>query len=250
MKKFTEKKLLIPAIILTLASGCADLQKTQGLLDAEKAYARAAEDKSVAKYASSDLGVANATLMRAGIAECETEMTSLAYIGNVQVETAIKKAEAQQAMQNTKNLIEKKEELVAASVLAKKESAQNQLGAMQERTAENEIILAFGKVEFVTGKVDLVPGVVGGVDLLADYLNANKTKKVTLSGHTDSTGSAERNKELSQQRADFIRDVLVSKGVAASRISSIGYGQSQPIASNSTREGRQKNRRIAIEFGR
>jgi hypothetical protein len=52
-------------------------------------------------------------------------------------------------------------------------------------------------------------------------------KKVTLEGHTDSTGSAELNKKLSQQRADFIRGVLISKGVAADRITAIGYGQSQ-----------------------
>jgi outer membrane protein OmpA-like peptidoglycan-associated protein len=95
---------------------------------------------------------------------------------------------------------------------------------------------------------DLVPGAVSGIDLLAEYMIAHPTKTIVLSGHTDNSGSAELNMELSQRRADFIRDVLVSKGIAAERITAIGYGQSQPIVSNNTREGRQRNRRIEIKF--
>jgi len=93
-----------------------------------------------------------------------------------------------------------------------------------------------------------VPGASMGIDLLANYMGKYPDKKVTLEGHTDNTGTAELNKKLSQQRADFIRGVLISKGVAADRITAIGYGQSQPVASNSSASGRQKNRRIDIKF--
>jgi len=138
---------------------------------------------------------------------------------------------------------------------AKKARAQNQLATMQqhvvsmeESKAEKKILLAFGNIEFVTGTADLVPGAVSGIDLLAEYMIAHPTKTIVISGHTDSSGSAELNMELSQRRADFIRDVLVSKGISSERISAIGYGQSQPIVSNDTRQGRQKNRRIEIKF--
>jgi len=130
----------------------------------------------------------------------------------------------------------------------KKDTAQDKLLKLQLSEAEREIILAFGNIEFVTGKVDLVPGASMGIDLLANYMGKYPDKKVTLEGHTDNTGTAELNKKLSQQRADFIRGVLISKGVAADRITAIGYGQSQPVASNSSASGRQKNRRIDIKF--
>ena len=255
MKTLTVKKLLIPAILATLASGCAELQKPQSLLDAEKAYSQASNSASVLKYAAPELNTANKTLMSAVASENKEDMASLAYIANTQIETAVSKAEAQQAHQNTKALMAEKEQLIASAVDAKKANAQDQLATMQQRVvsmeetkAEQEILLAFGKIEFVTGTADLVPGAVSGIDLLAEYMTTHPTKTIALSGHTDSSGSAELNMELSQQRADFIRDVLVTKGVAAERITAIGYGQSQPIVSNATRAERQKNRRIEIKF--
>jgi len=255
MKKLTVKTLLIPATLVTLASGCAELQKPQSLIDAAKAYSKAASSASVLKYATPELNTANKTLMSATASENKEDMASLAYIANTQVETAVFKAKAQQAHQNTKDLMAQKEQLILSTVDAKKASAQQQLATMQQRVvsmeeskAEQEILLAFGKIEFITGTADLVPGAVSGIELLAEYMTTHPTKTIALSGHTDSSGSAERNMELSQQRADFIRDVLVSKGVSAKRISAIGYGQSQPAVSNATRAGRQQNRRIEIKF--
>ena len=125
---------------------------------------------------------------------------------------------------------------------------QQRVVSMEENDAEQEILLAFGNIEFVTGTADLVPGAVVGIDLLAEYMTKYPTKTIGLSGHTDSSGKAELNMKLSQKRADFIRDVLVTKGIAAERITAIGYGQSQPTSSNTTRSGRQENRRIEIEF--
>ncbi len=248
MKTLTIKKLIIPAVIAALATGCAELQKPQSLLDAEKAYSVAANDPVVQKYATDELAKANATLLSASVAETGEDMASLAYIGNTQVQTAVDIAAAEQARQNSIDLLTQKDQLITASINDKKTTAQNKLLAMQALEAEREIILAFGKIEFNTGTADLVPGASQGIDLLANYMNKFPNKTVTLSGHTDATGSAERNKALSQQRADFIRDVLISKGVSPERITAIGYGQSQPVASNSTSSGRQKNRRIDITF--
>ena len=255
MKTLTVKKLIIPAIIATLAVGCAELQKPQSLLDAEQAYSTAANDPSVQRYAADQLSEANETLLRAVAAESAEDMASLAYIGNVQVESAVSSAEAEQARQNTSDLIDQKEQLVSVADNAKEEAAKRQSDAVQQRlldmeatVAEREILLAFGDIEFVSGTANLVPGASQGIDLLADYMHQYPDKTVTLSGHTDSSGGAELNKNLSQQRADFIRDVLISKGISPERMTAIGYGESQPIASNGTRTGRQKNRRIDISF--
>ncbi|MBT4146961.1 MAG: OmpA family protein [Gammaproteobacteria bacterium] len=248
MNTLTVKKLLISAVIATLAVGCAEIQSPKSLLDAQQAYKAAASNPVIQRYASDELKTANKTLLDAAAAESVEDKTSLAYIADVQVKTAASIAVAGQASQNGTDLMSKKEQLISDSLNLKKDTAQDKLLKLQLSEAEREIILAFGNIEFVTGKVDLVPGASMGIDLLANYMGKYPDKKVTLEGHTDNTGTAELNKKLSQQRADFIRGVLISKGVAADRITAIGYGQSQPVASNSSASGRQKNRRIDIKF--
>lgn len=79
---------------------------------------------------------------------------------------------------------------------------------------------------------------IGGVDL----------EMVIATGHTDSVGTPQYNQRLSERRAAAVKDYLVSKGVAASKITTIGKGETQPVATNKTAEGRQKNRRVDIEF--
>jgi outer membrane protein OmpA-like peptidoglycan-associated protein len=71
--------------------------------------------------------------------------------------------------------------------------------------------------------------------------------KVEIEGHTDASGSEAHNLKLSQQRAESVRDYLVSKGVEASRLVAKGYGESQPIADNDSPEGMAKNRRVELK---
>ncbi|MGE5189376.1 MAG: OmpA family protein [Gemmatimonadota bacterium] len=71
---------------------------------------------------------------------------------------------------------------------------------------------------------------------------------ITVEGHTDSTGSAQYNQDLSERRADRVRDVLVQYGVPPARLSVKGYGETDPIADNATEEGRQANRRVQLEI--
>jgi len=71
---------------------------------------------------------------------------------------------------------------------------------------------------------------------------------VIATGHTDSIGSDKYNQRLSERRANAVKEYLVSKGIPASKITTIGKGESQPVATNKTAEGRQKNRRVDIEF--
>ena len=71
---------------------------------------------------------------------------------------------------------------------------------------------------------------------------------VIATGHTDSIGTDAYNQKLSERRAAAVKDYLVSKGIPASKVTTIGKGESQPVATNKTAEGRQKNRRVDIEF--
>jgi OOP family OmpA-OmpF porin len=71
---------------------------------------------------------------------------------------------------------------------------------------------------------------------------------VIATGHTDSVGTDAYNQKLSERRAAAVKDYLVSKGIPAAKVTTIGKGESQPVATNKTKEGRQKNRRVDIEF--
>jgi OOP family OmpA-OmpF porin len=71
---------------------------------------------------------------------------------------------------------------------------------------------------------------------------------VIATGHTDSVGTDAYNQKLSERRAAAVKEYLVSKGIASAKVTTIGKGESQPVATNKTAEGRQKNRRVDIEF--
>ncbi len=80
---------------------------------------------------------------------------------------------------------------------------------------------------------------------LAEVMKKYPDLKITLEGHTDNVGGSAYNEQLSQRRADAVKKYLAEKfGIEASRLSAKGYGLNRPIASNATKEGRQKNRRV------
>ncbi|QLF92438.1 OmpA family protein [Pseudomonas sp. ABC1] len=88
----------------------------------------------------------------------------------------------------------------------------------------------------------------GDIKNLADFLNQYPQTSTTVEGHTDSVGTDAYNQKLSERRAGAVRDVLVNQyGVDSGRVSSVGYGESRPVADNATEEGRQINRRVEAE---
>lgn len=108
------------------------------------------------------------------------------------------------------------------------------------------IITLSGGVLFVTNQATLLAGAQASLDKVVDALKAQKGHTFVVGGHTDNTGTDAINDSLSQRRAQSVRDYLVSHGVDASLISAQGFGSHQPIADNTTLEGRAMNRRVEI----
>jgi len=106
---------------------------------------------------------------------------------------------------------------------------------------------AIRNLEFDLGKATIRSKSFATLDRVADLL-VQKNFSLKLAGHTDNTGSMALNLRLSKDRAEAVKAYLVSKGANASRIEATGYGPNQPIASNSTADGRQKNRRVEFSL--
>ncbi|MFV0575276.1 MAG: OmpA family protein [Vibrio sp.] len=101
---------------------------------------------------------------------------------------------------------------------------------------------------FAHDSATLTPAAKESLDPVATYLNDNQEVSVDVIGYTDSTGAAEYNQQLSEKRAQAASDYLSSEGVDATRISTEGKGEENPIADNSTAEGREQNRRVEVYY--
>jgi outer membrane protein OmpA-like peptidoglycan-associated protein len=99
-------------------------------------------------------------------------------------------------------------------------------------------------VEFDTAKATIREESFGRLDTVVEYMLHKPSSRIEISGHTDNVGNPKANKTLSKKRAEACREYLAKKGVDARRMEAVGYGDEKPIASNSTDEGRQANRRI------
>ena len=101
---------------------------------------------------------------------------------------------------------------------------------------------------FNTGKSSFQKQTLPVLKSIIAILKENPTAKFNIAGHTDSTGNAASNMVLSNERAAAVKNYLVSNGVAADRLSSNGYGDTQPLGDNSTDEGRASNRRVEVKY--
>lgn len=101
-------------------------------------------------------------------------------------------------------------------------------------------------VYFESGKATLTQSSYKELNQLVEYMALRKTIFIEIAGHTDNVGMPEVNLKLSQERANSVREYLINKGIAENRIIAKGYGDSQPIASNDTDAGKQKNRRTEV----
>lgn len=110
------------------------------------------------------------------------------------------------------------------------------------------VIVNFGNVLFDFDKATIRKEFEKGLDQIAEVLKKYPKLDIVVSGHTDSIGNPSYNQRLSELRAKAIADYLLQRGISQDRISYIGYGDTKPIASNATAEGRMKNRRVEIKI--
>jgi outer membrane protein OmpA-like peptidoglycan-associated protein len=176
---------------------------------------------------------------QAGLLLAEQQKTHAEKVANETMTQA--HAATQQELARTK-------EQLAAAEMASKE-ALSKLKGLQNAVKQDErgvVITLSGSVLFATGKHELLPAARGQLDEIAQALVGAKAQHISVEGFTDSTGSAKRNSQLSEHRAQAVANYLQSKGVSPQALKAVGRGPSDPIASNESAEGRATNRRVEI----
>jgi outer membrane protein OmpA-like peptidoglycan-associated protein len=200
--------------------------------EAEKAAAEAARQKQEANQATA-----------AAVAQQQAAQADAAQ--------AVKDRAAAVAQQRAAEAETQKARQAAAQAEAEKAQLRAQLLAqlnsiLQTRDSARGLIVNMSDVLFDTGSYTLKPGAREKLAKISGIVLAHPGLTLQIEGHTDSVGGDEFNQQLSERRADSVRDFLAEQGVAASSITARGFGKTQPVASNDTAEGRQRNRRVEL----
>ena len=221
-------------------------QAEQAQRDAEAATAEAQRMKAEAQAAAQEAARQKAEAEQAK-AEALAQQQALAE----QAASAQKAAaESEQMRQEADQLRQQAE---AQRQQAEKEKQELRARLLQQlnsilstRDSARGLIANMSDVLFKSGSFELLPGARERLAKVSGIVLAYPTLHLQVEGHTDSVGTDEYNQNLSEHRAQAVRDYLVQQGISANTIGSRGLGKTQPIATNDTPEGRQQNRRVEL----
>ena len=138
--------------------------------------------------------------------------------------------------------------LFESEIQERREAFNTNLEQALSATEAAEKVLELNYVNFELNSAELTKLSAYQLDNLADAMDNYPAMTIELGGHTDNTGEPELNQQLSEQRAQAVMSYLVDKGIAASRLTAVGYGATRPVASNDTEEGRDENRRTEFRI--
>jgi outer membrane protein OmpA-like peptidoglycan-associated protein len=183
---------------------------------------------------------------------------SYAYVATRKAQLATARAEELQAREDRamaeqayqaqlqRELSSARQEAQAQELASAK--AQKELQGWRKRG--EDLVITLSGVLFDTGNHELTSDARKRLDVVVHAIKERPDRNLTVAGYTDSTGRDETNRALSQKRADVVKAYIQKQGVPASRITSVGHGEEDAVASNDTPEGRSENRRVEITLHR
>lgn len=266
-------KLLWAGALAVLLAGCATAPETIEELQTARAVVPQVEASPRAGVAATYVSEARKALDRANrIAEGGGDLEDIQFeakVATLNAQIANEKILAAQAREEIEKgtaerqavLLEAREReaqrraqqaeearLRAQEASQRASSLEEELAALKAKPTPRGMVLTLGDVLFDTDQATLKPGAYPTMERVAEILKAEPERRVTIEGHTDSTGSDAYNQQLSQQRAAAVETALLERGVSPDQIISIGKGESFPVASNDNAGGRQQNRRVELVF--
>jgi len=274
------KSLSGVGLALLLGACATTPQPNVALENARVAVQTAEADPNVARYAPLDLDVARKDLANADSAAMhhqDSDVDQSAYLAmqNARLAQAHAAAKADDARvasgqverdqimlaartrdANNANLAAANSKQAADAALNQRDQAnqetariQAELDALKATPTPRGMVLTLGDVLFDTGRAELKSGAGRTLDQLSQFLTEHPDRRVQIDGFTDSVGTDSYNEDLSQRRANTVRQALISRGIDSSRIGTEGYGKSYPVADNNDSGGRQLNRRVEVVIG-
>lgn len=258
--------LSLIGLAAALGAGCAH-NPPKELLDARAAYEKASQGPA-AKYNPAELYEAKKTLDHANQefnSDPDSDYTrDVAYIALRKAEIADADGKVEEANQEraqadqriaqlTKQRLAKTKQQLAQTHqqhAVERQASQDALADLSRignvrQDSRGTVITLIGGVLFAPGRSTLLRDARGKLDQVAKALK-NTDGQLVVEGHTDSRGSSSLNQRLSERRAETVRNYLIEHGIPPERINAEGFGNTRPIASNWTAEGRANNRRVEI----
>lgn len=224
-----------------MAAAALELDEAEQSIDrAQAAWESGAEEEKVdhlAYLAAQKVEIAEQTVQ---LRQAEKTLDE-AGTARAQVQLQARTAEARNAEQNARQAQQR-----AQQAEQRANALETQLQDLQAKQTERGAVVTFGDVLFDFDEAELKRGGLRNVTQLADFLSEHEERQVLIEGFTDSVGAEEYNRQLSERRANAVRDALVEEGISASRLRTRGYGEAFPIASNDSEGSRQLNRRVEV----
>lgn len=218
-----------------------DSQETKDIAYVAERRTEVAEARARARQALRQKEQVTAQMRAAQAAEARR---TAAELGRTSAELGRAKQQMATQEQQLQNERQRREEAEKRAAQASKDLAR--IATVKQETRGIVITLS-GSILFASGKSDLLPAAQAKLNEVADALNKqDPNSTIVVEGHTDSRGNASLNQELSQRRAQSVRDYLVSRGIASDRVTAQGLGSAQAVADNASAEGRANNRRVEI----
>lgn len=215
----------------------ADAEEAQKQAEAARAQAEAAKAEAERMKAEAEQAAQEAARQKEEAEKAKAEAVAQ------QQALADQAAKAQQAAAQSEQLrqqAEKEKQELRARLLQQLNTI------LATRDTARGLIANMSDVLFKTGSYELLPGARERLAKVSGIVLAYPSLHLQVEGHTDSVGTDDYNQQLSEKRADAVRDYLVQQGIAAGTIEARGFGKTQPIDSNETAEGRQHNRRVEL----
>ena len=265
--------LIVAAAVTSLLAACTSTPDRIEELETARAVVPQVESSPRAGVAATNVAEARKSLDRAnrladqggkiGDIQFEAQVASRnAEIANekilaAQAQEEIEKgtSERQAVVIEAREAEARKRQLQAQSATQQAQLAEQRASTLEQELAElrakktdRGMVLTLGDVLFDTGLATLKPGAYNTIDRLATVLKEAPDRTVVIEGHTDSVGSDDYNRQLSERRAAAVQTALLERGVRSNQITAAGKGETFPVASNDNAAGRQQNRRVEMVF--
>jgi len=246
VKKLDEIRLANERQASSDAQAQSQAQAANALQQKDQAQFDAARDQAAKTQAESDAAQArsDAASARAATAQAQSDMANSQAASATALSAAQDDAEQSRLAAQTALASAQQAETDKTAMRAKLSEQLNSI--LQTRDSARGLIVSISDVLFDTGRYSLKPGAREKLAKVAGILLAYPGLDIAVGGYTDNVGGDAMNQTLSENRASSVRDYLVQEGVATNSVSSQGFGNTLPVASNDNSAGRQQNRRVEL----